>query len=95
MEKQIKIGKITLNVVMPYVKVVRYWKTDWKGTHLKDQSAEEIKQSIEAMRNERNNSCFYDQSISYKDTHTNTIRVMKALVEVLETGVQTKPVTIQ
>jgi hypothetical protein len=95
MKKQIKIGKITLNVVMPHAKVIRYWKTDWKGTHLKDQSSDEIKQSIEAMRNERNNSCFYDQSISYKNTHVNTTRVMVALVEVLETGIQTKPVTIQ
>ena len=94
MEKQIKIGKITLNVFLPYAKVVRYWKTDWKDTHMKDQSIEELKEQIIGMQNERNNNSFWNQTRTYQDTHLNTIRVMKALVEVLETGVQSKPVTI-
>lgn len=95
MEKQIKIGKITLNVVMLYSKVVRYWKTDCNETHLKDQSIDELKKSVIAMTEERNSRTFWNQTLTFQHTHANTTRIMKALIEVLETGVQSKPVTIQ
>ena len=95
MEKQIKVGKITLNVVMPYAKVVRYWKTDCNETHLKDQSIDELKKGVVAMIEERNSSAFWNQTLTFQYTHANTTRIMKALIEVLETGVQSKPITIQ
>lgn len=95
MEKQIKIGKITLNCVLPYVKVIRYWKTDWKETHLKDMSLDELKSQYEAMLNEARQNIFWNQTCTYRYTHGNTTRIMKALIEVMETGKQINLVTIK
>lgn len=94
MEKQIKIGKITLDVVMPYVKVVRYWKTDCYNKHLKDQSLEELKVICANMADETKTSIFWKQTRSYQDTHGNTYRIIKALIDVMETGSQIKPIKI-
>jgi len=94
MNKQIKIGKITLDCTLNYVKVIRYWKTDWNDIHLKDQSLERLKEILVNMRLEAKDNVWWAQTMTYRATHCNTRRIIIALIEVLESGVQSKPIVI-
>lgn len=94
MNKQIKIGKITLECTLSFVKVIRYWKTDWNDVHLKDQSLERLKEMLDNMRLEAKSNTWWNQTMTYRATHCNTRRVIIHLIEVLETGVQSKPLVI-
>lgn len=86
MNKQIKIGKITLDCKLPYVKVIRYWKE----INIKDQSLNELKTTLEDLRSESKDRCFNQQTESFKAYHVNTRRIISSIIDVMENGSQTK-----
>lgn len=95
MEKQIKVGKITLNVTLKDCKVVRFWKQDAHNVKLESHNLDELKSLFTALKEESRTNLYARQSMTFCANHFNTRRIISGLIDVMENGKQTQEIVIR
>lgn len=93
--KTIKIGKFNLNVTLEGCKNVRFFKERWDGVKIQDLTLDELINLSNDSKEMWKNTNIWSQTIGYRTTSFNTIRIYDALIDIMKNGVQSKNVIIR